>query len=119
MMKNLRTLMCVVGGVTLFGTGCGGPPQETPEELQSPATSEEQPGVRQQTVRMVCWSDLGIYDGPSTSNFKIITLHYGNYFDTDSAAFVSNGEYWVRGQWVCSAPYNCLAYGYVRWAGLC
>ncbi|WP_375758612.1 hypothetical protein [Corallococcus exercitus] len=121
MMKNLRMLMCVVGGVSLFGTGCGGPPPETPEEMEAaPEVPEKSGRVQQQGTYMVCWGDLGVYRDPSTTiSFKIATLHYGNYFATDSQVFMSEGEYWVRGDWVCSAPYNCYAYGYVRWAGLC
>lgn len=114
MKKNLRMLVCLAGGATLFGMGCGGAPMETPVE-------PEQPGdVQAQAVYSVCWGELGIYQSPSTSSLKIFTLQYGNHFNTDSSVFWSNGEYWVRGRLYCYAPYTCYSdQGYVRWAGLC
>jgi hypothetical protein len=108
------------GSATLFGMGCGGAPQGLPAEPEQQPTAGQQPEVQQQAVYMVCWGELGVYDGPSTSNNKVWTMSYGNHFNTDSSVFWSNGEYWVRGSMVCSAPYNCYGlYGYVRWAGLC
>ncbi|RKH66771.1 hypothetical protein [Corallococcus llansteffanensis] len=123
-MKNLRMLVCLVGGATLFGMGCGGEPLETPGELEQQPTSEEsssEPGrVQQQTVYSVCWSELGVYEGPSTGTSLTGLLKYGNHFNTDSSVFWSNGEYWVRGGLYCYPPYNCYGgYGYVRWGGLC
>ncbi|RYZ40021.1 MAG: hypothetical protein EOO71_17730 [Myxococcaceae bacterium] len=123
MKKNLRMLVCLVGGVTLFGTGCGVEAQGTHIDEQQPGSemsTSEPPRVQQQTIRSVCWSELGIYTSPSTASLKIWTLNYGNHFNTDSTPFVSNGEYWVRGALYCYPPYNCTGgYGYVRWDGLC
>lgn len=126
MKKNLRMLVCLVGGATLFGMGCGGAPEETTEATPQPSDSQQptaQPehGVHQQAVYTVCWSSLGVYSSPSTSSLLIDTLHYGNHFDTNSQVFWSNGEYWVRGYPTCPSGYTCNYIGdmYVRWAGLC
>lgn len=117
-MKNLWKFMCLAGGATLFGVGCGGAPEETPAEPTQP-TAEPERGVQQQGIYMVCWETLGVYDAPSTSSYPGLPMHYGNHFATDSAVFWANGEYWVRGYQYCTAPYYCNNYGYVRWAGLC
>ncbi|AKI99439.1 hypothetical protein ATI61_109357 [Archangium gephyra] len=121
MKKNLRRLVCLVGGATLFGLGCGGAPEEMTAEAEQQPSAEPERGVRQQAVYMVCWGDLGLYSAPSTSSILIKTLHYGNHFDTNSQVFWSNGEYWVRGYPTCPSGYTCSNIGdmYVRWAGLC
>ncbi|QSQ25539.1 hypothetical protein JY651_11645 [Pyxidicoccus parkwayensis] len=119
MQKSLRMLVCLVGGAALFGTGCGGAPEETAE--QQP-TAEPERQVQQQGIYTVCWSTLGGYVSPSTSSLKGAIYNYGNHFETTSSAFVSEGEYWVRGHQVClSGEWTCSSTGdlYVRWAGLC
>lgn len=117
-MKNLRMLMCLAGGAMLFGVGCGGAPEETSAEPRQP-TAEPERGVHQEAVYTVCWDTLGVYDAPSTSSNPGLPMHYGNRFSADGQVFFANGEYWVYGHQVCTAPYYCTNYGYVRWAGLC
>lgn len=117
-MKNLRMLMCLAGGATLFGMGCGGAPEETTNE---PApTPDEGRTVTQQATYQVCWPALGVYSGPSTGYSQVGTLYHslGDVFYTDSQVFSANGDYWVRGTGSSYAN-NALYYGYVRWDGLC
>ncbi len=120
MMKNLRMLVGLAGGVALLSTGCGAESQEELATGSEPQPTPEQPRFHQQSVYTVCWSELGIYSQPNTSSMVVFPLKYGNHFNTDSSVFSSNGENWVRGQLYCYAPYTCTGgYGYVRWAGLC
>ena len=57
-MKNLWKLMCLAGGATLFGMGCGAPPEETTAET-SPVP-EGGGKVRQPAVYQICWPALGV-----------------------------------------------------------
>lgn len=122
-MKNMRMLVCLTASAAVWAMGCGAPAEES-ETPAAPESSQAQPepGVTQQAAYSVCWSALGVYQSPSTSSLLLVTLHHdhGDYFDTDSSVFMSNGENWVRGTGFCGdANTNCFAYGYVRWAGLC
>ncbi|MFP2907997.1 hypothetical protein ACLESD_23695 [Pyxidicoccus sp. 3LFB2] len=116
-MKSLRTFVCLAGGIALFGTGCGGAPTETNEE---PAPTAE---VEQQQIGIlynICWPALGVYSGPGTHYTKVATLYHsaGDQFGSDSYAFSSNGDTWIRGNgYAWSAGIG--SYGYVRWDGLC
>lgn len=120
-MKSLRTFLCLAASAALFGMGCGGAPEETPAPSE-PQPTVETPEVRQQGTYSVCWPALGVYQSPSTSSWKLVTLYSGNgdFFVTDSSVFWSNGEYWVRGTGYCgNGSGDCWAHGYVRWDGLC
>lgn len=120
-MKSLKTFVCVVGSAALFGMGCGGAPAEETSAPSEQTPVVESPEVRQQGTYSVCWPALGVYQSPSTSSWKLVTLYHdnGDYFVTDSSVFISNGEYWVRGTGFCTSSGDCWAYGYVRWDGLC
>lgn len=99
-MKSLWKFMCLAGGATLFGLGCGAPPRGDDGQI--------------------CWPALGVYSGPSTGYSQVGTMYHGlgNTFDTDSQVFSANGDGWVRGYGFSYAN-NALHYGYVRWNGLC
>ncbi|NMO15128.1 hypothetical protein HPC49_04305 [Pyxidicoccus fallax] len=117
-MKSLRTFVCLAGSVALFGTGCGGAPEEMNPE-PSPLGEVEQrseAGV----VYSICWPALGVYAGPGTGYPLMGTLYHdqGDQFYSDSNVFSSNGDYWIRGTgWAWNRGLS--PYGYVRWNGLC
>ena len=121
-MKNLRLLMSLAGGATLFAVGCGAPPEEPSAEQQP--TAEQAPAeggtVRQlSTAYSVCWPALGIYSGPGTSYTKVGTLYHdlGSVWYASTTPFSANGDWWVGGS---SAPDGWIGItGYVRWDGLC
>ncbi|RKG83451.1 hypothetical protein [Corallococcus terminator] len=126
-MKNLRTLLFLVGSTALWTVGCGGAPEEGPLDPEVQSQVEPQPQadegrtVHAQAGYSVCWPTLGVYGSPSTSGLTAGSLVHGrDTFYPSTQVFWSNGEYWVYGEGFGYANgYDYYSRGYVRWAGLC